>query len=64
MLREKSNKWTIQKYSLPQGSVMSPIFFNDYTNDQLLKKETEHFVYVDDLAVLVQGDNFENVKNK
>jgi len=43
---------------------MAPTFFNVYTNDQLIGKETQHFAYANDLAVMTQGDKIEMVENK
>ena len=39
---------------LPQGSVLSPIIFNIYTNDQPLHNGTRSFIYADDLCVTAQ----------
>lgn len=43
---------------------MAPIIFNIYTNDQLIKMKTEHFIYTNDLAELIQETNFKIVENK
>ena len=40
-----------QEDGLPQGSVLSLILFNTYTNDQPLHDETRNFIYADDLCV-------------
>jgi len=39
-----------ERIMLPQGSVLAPMLFNIYTIDQLIDKETKHFLYADDLA--------------
>lgn len=59
LLKENYSEWRIQKNGLPRKSVIAPIIFKFYTNDQPSGKETEHFIYVDDLVVQTQGDKFE-----
>ena len=46
-----------------QGSVLSPIPFNIYTNDQPLHNGIRNFVYVDDLCVTAQYTSFTEVEH-
>lgn len=46
------------------GSVLAPMLFNLYTNDQPTPRDTKHFLYADDLAITAQDTTFDNVKNK
>ena len=55
-LGRRVHKWLqrIQKNGLPQRSVLSPILFNIYTNDQPLHDGTRSFLYADDICVAAQ----------
>ena len=56
-------RWRNQKNGLRQGSVLSPILFNIYTNDQPLHDGTRNFVYADDLYVTAQYPTFTEVEH-
>jgi len=60
----KKNRWRRQKNGLPQSSVLAPILFNIYTNDQPITPDARHFIYADDTAIAVQDNNFEGVETK
>ena len=53
---EKAEEW------LAQGSVLSPILFNIYTNDQPIQNRTRNFIYTDDLCVTAQYSSFTEVE--
>ena len=61
-LNKDRSRWRNQKNSLLQGSVLSPILFNIYTNDQPLHDGTRKFIYADDLCVTAQYPSFTEVE--
>ena len=61
-LNNERSRWRKQKNGLPQGSVLSHIPFNIYTNDQPLHNGTRSFIYADDLCVTAQQLSFVKVK--
>ena len=56
-LNNERSRWRKQKNGLP-GSVLSPILFNIYTNDQQIHDGTCNFIYADDLCVTAQYYSF------
>ena len=61
-LNNERSTWRKQKNGLPQGSVLSPILFNFYTNDQPLHNGTRSFIYADDMCVPAQQPSFVEVE--
>ena len=61
-LNGKQSRWRNQRNGIPQGSVLSPLLFNVYTNAQPLPADTNSFMYADDLCT-TQHNTFELVEN-
>lgn len=62
-LGNEKSRWRNQKNGLPQGSVLSPVLYNIYTNDVPQSDETKKFIYADDTAIAAQGNEFQEVEN-
>ena len=61
-LNGKQSRWRNQRNGLPQGSVLSTLLCNVYTNDQPLPVATNSFIYTDDLCLTTQQKTFEQVE--
>ncbi len=48
----KQSRWRVQRNGLPQGSILVPLLFNIYTNDQPQFQHIRRFIYADDLCIV------------
>lgn len=47
---------------MPQGSVLAPILYNIYTNDQPIDAHTRQFIHADDTTIAAQSRSFHEVE--
>ena len=57
----KKSRVRLQRNGLPQGSVLAPLSYNIYSNDQLQDLRTKRFIYADDLCITCLDTRFDHV---
>lgn len=62
----KKSRWTTLKNGFSQGSILAPIFYNIYTNDQPIPTQlgAKSFISTDNITLAIQRNNFEEVESK
>lgn len=61
-LNGKVSKYKFLQNGLPQGSVLSPILFNAYTED-ITDTSSRRFMHADDVGLAAQAESFEKVED-
>ncbi len=57
----KKSRQHTQRNGLPQSSVLAPVLFDIYTNDQPEYPNIRMFIYADDLCIATQSNSFSDI---